>query len=288
VKSRVIFGVTLAMQINFQHIAPNPLLKGYVEKLWVFESEGKAFSDDIKLIVPNDRMKLAIPFRNGILAAVEGKSHLTKEHTLTLTGMMDMPLNMDIETNENSGTLCAEFSPRGAYYFFKLNFNEIKNKVLSLSDILGSVAKRWEERIANAELIDDKVSLFQQFLLSQFLQHKEDRIFEFCVGKIKSSEGKITVKELEKQTGYSSRWLNMKFVEKLGVSPKNLASIIRFKNYYEALCNGSHENLIHNNSYYHYYYDQSHFIKDFKRFTGLTPTHLSKKINDWGRIFYNV
>jgi hypothetical protein len=73
-------------------------------------------------------------------------------------------------------------------------------------------------------------------LLKQFLRQSEDSIFEYCVEKIKLSEGKITLKELEKKTGHSSRWMNMKFTEKLGISPKNLASIIRFKQYYETLC----------------------------------------------------
>jgi methylphosphotriester-DNA--protein-cysteine methyltransferase len=79
----------------------------------------------------------------------------------------------------------------------------------------------------------------------------------------------------------------MKFTEKLGISPKNLASIIRFKQYYETLC-GNKQNRFTRNNFYNYYYDQSHFIKDFKRFTGLTPASLEKKINDFGKIFYNV
>ena len=81
------------------------------------------------------------------------------------------------------------------------------------------------------------MALLQQFLLNQFKQQAEDSIFEYCVAKITLLKGKITVKELEKKTGYSSRWLNMKFIDKLGVSPKNLSSIIRFNQYYNAVAN---------------------------------------------------
>ncbi len=277
------------MHMQFYHIEPHPLLKAYIEKLWVFESNGKALSEDIKLIVPNGRMKLAIPYRNGIVASVEGNTHHTKENTFTLTGMMDLPLNMDIEANNTSGTICAEFSHYGAYCFIPLNFAAIKNKVLSLSDLLGSMAGHWEERIANAATIKGKVSAFQTFLLKQFGQQKRDEIFEYCVQKIQASKGSIRISELEKQTGYSSRWLNMKFNERLGLSPKMLASVIRFKNYYEIFSSTSHPGKrLHNNTYYDNYYDQSHFLKDFKRFTGLTPTKLNNTINDWGRIFYNT
>jgi AraC-like DNA-binding protein len=273
--------------MQFQNIPIHPLLKGYIEKMWLFKSSGRALNNDIKLIVPSGRIKIALPFRNGIVAEVDGWSHFTKEHSITLVGLFDMPSTMDIATNSASGTICAEFSPHGAYRFFHLQLSDLRNRFFSLTDILDNTAKRLEEQIANTESIEDKASLFQQFLLKRFLKQSEDPIFEYCVEKIKSSEGKITIKELEKKTGYSSRWLNMKFTEKLGVSPKNLASIIRFKQYYEMLCDNKQKKSVSKN-FYNYYYDQSHFIKDFKRFTGLTPTTLEKKVNDFGKIFYNV
>ena len=274
--------------VNFRHIIPHPLLKGYIEKLWILETEGQPFDEDLRLIVPNDRMKIAIPYKNAIVAEVNGKPHFTKQHTLTLTGMMDMPFKMNIASNNASGTICAEFSAYGAYSFFHMNLGEVKNTIISVSDILGNTIADIEEQIANAELVEDKVFLFQEFLLNEFLKHKEDTIFEFCVQKIKSSEGRVTIKELEKQTGYSSRWIYIKFIEKLGISPKNLASIIRFQHFYEILCNDAEQKVRHGDSYYDYYYDQSHFIKDFKRFTGLTPAKFQTKVNDWGKIFYNA
>lgn len=81
-----------------------------------------------------------------------------------------------------------------------------------------------------------------KFLLNQLSLYDEDLIFEYCVEKINASKGKITIKELEKKTGYSNRWLNMKFNEKLGASPKNLSSVIRFSQCYQSFINGSAKN----------------------------------------------
>lgn len=275
------------MQTRFVHIEPHPLLKGYIEKMWLFESNGQALNNDIKLIVPNGRIKLAIPYRNGIVAGVNGNTHVTKEHSFTLVGLFDMPSTMDMSTNNESGTICAEFSPHGAYRFFQVRLSELTNNYFSLSEIAGNRVVRLQEQIANEVSVQKKAALFQQFLLKQFQQQEEDRIFEYCVEKIQSSAGAVTVKELERKTGYSSRWLNVKFAEKMGVSPKNLAAVIRFKHCYEILCGPGDKNLVHNNFYY-YYYDQSHFIKDFKRFTGFAPSVLEKKLNEFGRLFYNV
>ena len=90
------------------------------------------------------------------------------------------------------------------------------------------------------------MALLQQFLLKQFMLQEQDSIFEYCVAKITSSKGKITIKELEKKTGYSSRWLHMKFAGKLGISQKNLATIIRFNQYYNAVANNREMDFMQN------------------------------------------
>lgn len=273
------------MHMQLQNIDPHPLLKGYIEKMWLFESSGKMPTEDMKLIVPNGRIKLAVTFRNGVESKIDGKNQLSKENSISLAGFMDVPYVLDIEKDKVTGTLGVEFSPLGAYRFFHLPLKEIKNQIHPLTDILGNKARQLEEYIANAESVEGKIGLLQQFLLKQFFHHQEDAIFEYCIEKIITSKGKITVHELERKTGYSSRWLNMKFIDNLGVSPKNLSSIIRFKQYYQSFAKKDEVSFM-KNEFYDFYYDQSHFIKDFKRFTGLTYSGFDSKINHFGTLFY--
>lgn len=271
--------------MRFQNIEPHPLLKGYIERMWVFESSGRMAVDDLKLVVPNGNIKLTVAFRNGIVAAINGQLFVSKEHSISLTGLVDVPVILDVDEDVPTGTLCAEFNPQGAYRFFRIPLNDIKNQIHPLKDIIGTVAKQLEEQISNVESVDGKVALFQQFLLTQFLQQEADSIYEYSVAKIISSKGKITIKELEKKTGYSSRWLNMKFTEKLGISPKNLSTVIRFKQYYNAVANNDELSFM-KNDLYDFYYDQSHFMKEFKRFTGLSYSGFENKANDFGKLFY--
>jgi len=273
------------MQIQFRHIEPHFLLKKYIEKMWIFESSGRMPVDDMKLVVPNGNIKLTVSYQNGIVAAVNGKTFASKEHDITLTGLVDVPVILDVDEDVATETIGLEFSPQGAYRFFHFTLNDIQNQIYSLNDVLGNVGKRLVEQINNTTSAQQKIVVLQQFLLKQLSLHNEDLIFEYCIEKITASKGKITVKELEKKTGYSSRWLNMKFNDKLGVSPKNLASIIRFKQYYQAFINGSEKSFFRND-FYELYYDQSHFIKDFKRFTGLPPTKFEKQTNSFGESYY--
>ncbi len=272
--------------MRLQHINPHPLLKGYIEKMWVFESSGRVPNDDMKLVVPNGLIKLVVPFRNGLSGKIKnGWFHLSKEHSITLIGMADIPAIVESENVSQAGTIGVEFSPFGAYRFFHLPQSEIKNQIHPLTDILGNIAKQLEEEMSNTESIDGKVFLLQQFLLKLFSHQDADYIFDYCVQKLQSTKGKISIAKLEKETGYSSRWLYKKFIDKVGVSPKNLSSIIRFQQYYQALANNQELGFI-KKDFYNYYYDQSHFIKEFKRFTGLPPSRFENANNDFGKIFY--
>ena len=273
------------MPIQFYHIEPHYLLKNYVEKMWLFKSSGKIPVDDMKLVVPNGNIKLTLSYQNGVVATVSGKTFASKEHDITLTGLIDVPVILDVDEDLATETIGIEFNPQGAYRFFHFMLHDIQNRIYSLADVLGNVGKELIEGINNTTPAQQKIVVLQQFLVKQLSLHKEDLVFEYCIEKITSSKGRISVKELEKKTGYSSRWLNRKFNDKLGVSPKNLSSIIRFKQYYQSFINGNEKSFL-KNDFYELYYDQSHFIKDFKRFTGLSPTRLEKQINNFGESYY--
>lgn len=273
------------MLLQFRHIEPHFLLKDYIEKMWIFQSSGKMPIEDMRLVVPNANIKLTVSYQNGIVAAINGKSFLSKEHDITLAGLIDVPVILDADEDVTTETIGVEFNPQGAYRFFHFTLNDIQNQIYSLTDILGNIGNRLIEHINNTKALQQKIIVLQQFLLSQLSLSNEDLIFEYCIKKIASSKGRITIKELEKKTGYSSRWLNIKFNNKLGVSPKNLCSIIRFKQYYQGFISGN-EKLFSRNDFYEVYYDQSHFIKNFKRFTGLPPARFEKQINDFGKKYY--
>jgi AraC-like DNA-binding protein len=277
----------IKMQVQFHHIQPPLVLKTYIEKMWVFKSSGKMPVDDMKLVVPNGNIKLTVSYQNGIVADLQGKLFHSNENDITLTGLIDVPVILDADKDVATETIGIEFNPKGAYRFFSLSFDHLQNQIYSLSDIVGHTARQLVEQINLTTSLQQKIDLLNRFLLRQLSLHNEDSIFDYCIEKIVATKGSITVKQLEKQTGYSSRWLNMKFIDKLGVSPKNLSSIIRFNQCYRQLILGSGKSLF-KNDFYHLYYDQSHFIKDFKRFTGLSPAKLEKQINDFSTSYFET
>jgi methylphosphotriester-DNA--protein-cysteine methyltransferase len=160
----------------------------------------------------------------------------------------------------------------------------VSKSLLLLKDIVGNTVKHLEEKLVNTENVAGKVQLVQEFLYQLFIAKESDPVFEYCVQKIRSTHGAITIKQLEKETGYGSRWLNKKFEERLGISPKNFSSISRFRFYYEALLTNASRILTHK-EFYDHYYDESHFIREFRRFTGMPPAKLESTVNNFGKLF---
>lgn len=273
------------MSIYFRHIQPVSPLKNYIEKMWIFQTDARMPEEEMKLVVPNGNLKLTLSFKNDVVASVCGKNYFSREHEITLTGLIDVPVILDTVHNSQAETIGIEFSPQGVYRFFHFNLKEIRNQIHSFDDLIGSEGRHLRQMINNSVTVQQKVDVLQNYLLKKLSVKPEDKIFEYCVEKVKASMGKITIKELEKKTGYSSRWLNMKFNEKLGVSPKNLSSIIRFNNYYQQYIQGHDKSMIRNDLC-QLFYDQSHLIKDFRRFTGLPPGKLENQVNEFSKSYF--
>jgi len=273
------------LSIEFKYIPVHPILREHIEKIWVLESSGKIPLEDMKTIVPNGRIKLIIPFRNGFYRLINGRYSISKEQQINFVGASDISSVIDFEQDEPSGTIGIEFCLSSAYRFFGFSQNETKNKMYCIEDVLGILGKNIQEKIVDAITVKQKVELIQQFLLKLFFKSADDKIFDYCVNKIKSSIGSIAVNQLEKETGYSRRRLNMKFHEKIGVSPKTLCALTRFTYVYQILANNPNEIFL-DKIFYSLYYDQAHFIKEFKRFTGHPPAAYEKNNNNFGKVFY--
>ncbi|MFL5744816.1 MAG: DUF6597 domain-containing transcriptional factor [Niastella sp.] len=264
---------------SFNPVTPHPLLQPFIAKMWVFESSGRLPALDRKLIVPNANFKLAFTSRNGLVARVEDKTFTQQENELSFTGLVDSAVMLDPKEDVQTATIVVEFNPLGAYRFFQLPYTEVKNKIVGMTDLLGKQVSVLQQQMGEERSVKKKLQLLQSFLLKRLENATPDLIYDFYINRIFENKGLITVAQLEKETGYSARWLHKKFTANLGTGAKNLAEIIRFKQFYQAYSTGA--DLFHLKEYmYEYYYDQSHFLRAFKRFTGSTPTDLQNSINE--------
>jgi len=92
----------------------------------------------------------------------------------------------------------------------------------------------------------------------------------------------LKLADLSAYTGYSERYLNQKIHEEFGMNPKNLIRLIRFQKSVSNLINSIHSINCTDTALDAGYYDQSHFIKEFMKLSGLPPTGYIRNLLDNG------
>ncbi len=165
----------------------------------------------------------------------------------------------------------------------------IKLKPVAAARLFGGSMDRWTDRVVNLStvagkrsetLVRDVVSVVHPEELCTAANHALRKftlrpsnnltLIEQSVDLIVRQKGMVTVEELCVLCGMNERRLQRQFLSAVGVNPKLFARIIRFNNIFRLIRekNTTWSDL----AYWGGYYDQSHFIKNFKAFTGDEPS----------------
>lgn len=147
----------------------------------------------------------------------------------------------------------------------------MENKPVTLQTLFGKKGEKLQQEILDAETTSQRINIAEAFLL-ELLKSKEvkDRIIHATIETISKCGGKLTVNELSKQVNLNRRMLARKFSSDVGLSPKQLSKIVRLQTSLKALLAKENTKLT-DLAYEQQYFDQAHFIKEFREFTGITP-----------------
>ena len=136
------------------------------------------------------------------------------------------------------------------------------------------------EQMAEQKTMAQRSKVFiEHFAHWERVQEKENirAIEQYCRSRIYATQGLISVKELAAETGYSEVYIRRIFQQIHGISPKVFEQFVRFQNLLQAVQSDTAGRSFDEIAYDCGYYDQSHMIKDFKRFAGTTP----EQYKDW-------
>ena len=117
-----------------------------------------------------------------------------------------------------------------------------------------------------------RISLVEQFLIAQLEERPPDLLVSRALELIHGSGGTIRISELASLLHTSASPLEKRFRQEVGASPKKFANIVRARQVLKAIENGQEGYA----AYLSAFYDQAHFIKDFKKFAAVTPEQYLK------------
>ena len=168
------------------------------------------------------------------------------------------------------------FFPGCIHYFLPVSAKEIANQEIPCEDIWGNRLKSIEYQLRGADSIDQRINITNGFLLDllKFWKNEPDQRLLNILDIIYQRKGQLSV-EKDTSAGISSRHLRRVFKEYIGISPKKFSKIVRFQSVLRhMMLNPKH---ISKGGYLDFgYFDQPHFIHEFKSLSGITPNFLKQ------------
>lgn len=254
--------------MRYQSFIPHPDLRPLVKCYWTLEVPADAGAERQR-IIPDGCIEMIFTLGDDIKRFTTETEFIIQPRSMilghTLNPFFIQPLGY-------VNTFAVRFYPYGFTSFTATSLQNLANKETPISLLFGEGhASGLTERIVRAPDTTARIQMVEDFLLERL--KREDTITSIVrntVDALLLSGGTRSIGSLLENDPSRRRRLERKFLKEIGISPKQLGKVIRMQAALRLLLSQSTDNLTQI-AYESEYYDQAHFIRDFKEFTGTSP-----------------
>lgn len=247
--------------MKYDQYIPCDLLKPFVQSLVISE----ATNESAYKVLPGTGLVIGFQYKGRLSNIVN-----QQEIRLSTSGISGLADHFKIFKNTfDIGTVLVVFKEGGAVHFFREPLHELFRESVSLDNfMLRSELLSFEDKLMAAKTDRERIQTVEKFLIGRMNAIEPDKLVLAALALIHKHKGNIRIKEIAEQLHSSQSPLEKRFRQVVGTSPKKFASIVRFKHILAQYKPGLSLTEL---GYEAGFYDQAHFIKEFKLFTGQTP-----------------
>ncbi|RYL86392.1 AraC family transcriptional regulator [Sporolactobacillus sp. THM19-2] len=173
---------------------------------------------------------------------------------------------------ENCTYFGVRFYPEQGLLRLKLPMDELLGQQVPLFDVM-NIGDSLVEEIGTAHSFNERIIIFKRYLESVREDLAlEQKIMRYSIDKIYSSSGKVSINDISRDIGYTPQYIRKNFKRYIGFPPKKFCEILKFQNIISKITIINRRSLMLDVTFENEYYDQSHFIREFKKMADLTPT----------------
>ena len=258
---------------------PDPRLRlyvrsyeGYVETRANFSTRMEVPSTDAVMII-----NLGPPYR----VHGPGNARGAGEYGSFVAGMIDA--HVLVEATGLACGLQVNFTPIGAGAVFGMPMDEVTNRTVALADVFGGDASRLEAQLDDTPDWQSRFAILDVLLARRIAAAPlPPPALAFAMDRISRSGGRADIQRLAAEVGWSRKHLSTQFRRHIGLPPKTMARVVRFNRVIRMLNEDAGARWT-DVALRCGYYDQAHFNRDFREFTGGTPSaYLGRRIPDDG------
>ena len=267
-------------QMKYKEHLPHSSLKNYVKCFWALEREYTP-ADPYEDVTPDAFIELIFNFGATYILQSEGVPDRQMPLAF-LVGLQRKPLLFRADGTVK--LVAARFHAWGASPFISIQEQTPNQPTMTLGREWHDLAKRLKPKVLTGDY-DGAVAVVEDFLVGKLLTAAFDlKDIQRAARMLHQQKGQFRVAELAEYCNLSSRQLQRRFKDVVGVSPKTLARAIRFEEIRRRLMFEPDVSLT-DLAYEFGYSDQAHFIHDFREFVDRTPGEFATEMRALQNVF---
>jgi len=247
-------------------VKPSEILRPFILTYLIIDSP----EEGLNKVLPDTSLVMAFHYK-GRVSCLAGNTDITLPRS-SISGLRKSL--RAFHYSKGTGNILVLFKETGAAAFFRNPLHHLFNETVSLDQVIGHRNLAIiEEQIAEAKDNAQMIDRIERFLLSALYDHTPDKLISAALQKIHLAKGVIKIKELAQALYISQDAFEKRFRRAVGSSPKQFSSVVLMKSI--TSCRPPKQRLS-DLAFNAGFCDQPHFNKDFRLFTGQTPSEFYK------------
>jgi AraC-like DNA-binding protein len=248
--------------MEIEHHLPHELLRPFIKTYMVIETGEEL----VNRVLPGTSLAIAFRYKGQV-----NYLNSNAAEVLPLSAISGLRRSVRlINYQPGAGNILVLFKEAGAAMFFKDALHELFEESISLDHFIGQQQLSLiEEQLAEAAGNSQRFAIIEKFLLSRLNLRQADQLVAAAIERIYAVKGVVRIKDLAAALYISNDAFEKRFRRAVGASPKQFSSIVRMKTLIGKV---RPEETLTQMALNAGYFDQAHFNKEFKLFTGQTPS----------------
>lgn len=254
--------------MDYKAFQPHKDLETIVKYYWTLKVSFDPENQKQK-IIPDGCIEMTFNFADKIKKYASDTEFILQDNAMV---MGQRTKSFDILPTGKVDTFAICFYPHGFANFINTPLETIVDKEIPIAELFCKTeADALEQQITDAAKTEKRIKIIETFLLARLNEQSTiSNIVKSTVDAILKTNGTKNISNILDNNLSQRRQLERHFKKQIGISPKQLSKVIRLQATLQMLINKKDETLTEL-AYENEYFDQSHFIKDFKELIGVTP-----------------
>ncbi len=266
----------LSETLRTKNFIPHYALREFVACIFTAENlMGREEVSVYRPFPPNPQNSIIFYVRDPAEIERPDTRKLIKHSSCIFTGQLTERINTKM--GRDHLMVYVGFKPGGMYRLLGIPMNQFINDDMNGADLYGSEISEIMEQLNETSNPNEWAAIVEIFLLSKLRKLKAADSFDLAMQELIRRDGNLGMDEVADMSCMGFRQFERRSLEKIGIPPKLYARIIRFSRAYrmkEINPTLSWTSLAH----FCGYFDQMHMIRDFKDFTGVTPSKMDREL----------